>query len=181
MHSVFADRILEISGPAEIFQFRMPLTYEFGGIFDMGKFLTEHHNPELLRTKIPKQYSEVYPESLELACFESLLDNALATGIPLHLENISQKAIADRIKNLYIELGYFVPELNAFVVDFEHAPVTLGVNLASLIYSTKDIYLLDEQLFSLVPPPRSPTHQKALIAAVNSGIISRIRVDQPQE
>lgn len=161
MHSVFSDRILQTS-PREsgFFRFQIPTSYDPATVFDMADYLRTQVNNEILDEHLPQKYSEAYPESIELAKFEALLDEALATKKPVHIENISLKTITDRVRDLYVELGYFVQDLNAFVVDFGSAPITLGIHVNHLIYSTKEMYMLAEQLFSIVPPLRSPTHQK---------------------
>lgn len=70
--------------------------------------------------------------------------------------------------------------MNAFVIP-KVAPITLGINVKTLAYSTKEIYLLGKSLFAIVPPPRSPAHQKSYLAAANSGLISRIRFESGDE
>lgn len=178
MHAVFSDRIIHTL-PTErgIFRFRIPVSYREDSVFDMAIYLQTQANTQILNERLPQKYSEAYPESIELAKFESLLEDALTHKKQIHVENISLKSITDRVRDLYLELGYFVPDLNAFVVDFDTAPITLGINVHHLMYSTKEIYTLGDALFQIIPPPRSPAHQKGLIAALNSGVITRIRVD----
>lgn len=71
------------------------------------------------------------------------------------------------VRELYEALGYFDARENRFMVPFATAPITIGVNIRNLAYSTKD-YKSKRESICFIPPPREPGHVKTLFAAINS-------------
>lgn len=150
-------------------------------IVDIAKFLTLEENTAVDPATDPKLWNDRYPGEHEFALFLAIVTEVLENGDRVHIENISLREEIEFLDDLYRNLGYYDASENCFRVDLAEAPVTVGVNIRNLIYSTKDYKSEREGIF-FIPPPREPTHPKALLAAINSGIVATISLnDEPNE
>ena len=118
----------------------------------------------------------MYPGEKELEIFRDILEKALITKQKIHIINCTLREEIQIIRELYEGLGYFNPKENCFLVPFKTAPVTIGINIRNLAYSTKD-YKSKRESICFLPPPREPGHTKTLFAGINSGVISTVSVN----
>lgn len=145
-------------------------------VIDLALLLKEFRNDRVEYRKDYKLWNDVYPGEKELEIFQGILEKALSTGQKIHIINCTLRAEVQMIRELYESLGYFDPKENCFIVPFETAPVTIGINLRNLAYSTKD-YKSKRESICFIPPPREPGHTKSLFAGINSGVISTVSVN----
>jgi dihydroorotase-like cyclic amidohydrolase len=178
MKQIYADKIINIPNTPqdERYCFFIPKNPRYSNAIDMRELLLPYKNHSLDYSTDPKLWSEVYSPKKELELFLEITEKALENHQKIHFENLSLAEELEFIEKLYLKLGYFDESLNAFVVDFEHCPITLGVNIRNFAYSFKDYYTLGKEAF-FVPPPREPRHQKAIRAGLNSGLISAIHLN----
>lgn len=150
-------------------------------IVDLAELLKDFRNDRVEYRKDYKLWNDVYPGEKELQIFQGLVEKALSENRKIHIVNCTLREEVQMVQELYQELGYFDPKENCFVVPFESAPVTIGVNIRNLAYSTKD-YKSKRESICFIPPPREPGHTKTLFAAINSGVVSTLTVnDVPAE
>ncbi|MDP2103411.1 MAG: hypothetical protein Q8K26_00635 [Candidatus Gracilibacteria bacterium] len=142
---------------------------------DMAQLLVPYHNDRVEYHKDYKLWNQVYPGEKELQIFQEIVESALAHKQKIHISNITLRDELEIIRQIYEELGYFDVKENRFQVDFKNTPITIGVNIRNLAYSTKD-YKSERENICFVPPPREPGHVKALFAGLNAGIVSTIHI-----
>jgi len=140
-------------------------------IVDLAELLKEFRNDRVEYRKDYKLWNDVYPGEKELKLFREIVENALADKRKVHIINCTLREEVQIVRELYEELGYFDEAENRFVVPFATAPITIGVNIRNLAYSTKD-YKSKRENICFIPPPREPGHVKTLFAAMNSGVVS---------
>lgn len=158
------------------FLFDIPVNPVWKNEIDLSLRLKEFKNENLEYKKDYKLWSEVYSPKDELRIFEELIEDTLSSNSKVHISNISLAEEVDIVRDLYLKLWYYNPELNSYEIDFINAPVTIWVNVRNIIYSFKDYKSLKDKMLFL-PPPREPRHQKAIKAAINSWIISMLNLN----
>jgi dihydroorotase-like cyclic amidohydrolase len=136
-------------------------------IIDLAELLKEFRNDRVEFRKDYKLWNDVYPGEKELEIFQGIVEKAVVDGRKVHIINCTLREEVQIIRELYEGLGYFDTKENRFMVPFSEAPVTIGVNIRNLAYSTKD-YKSKRESICFIPPPREPGHVKTLFAAVNS-------------
>lgn len=147
--------------------FQLPVGVSSHCIVDIAERLREFRNDRVEYKKDYKLWNDVYPGEKELEIFQGIIEKALAEKQKIHIVNCTLREEIELIRELYNGLGYFNPQENCFVVPFETAPVTIGINIRNLAYSTKD-YKSKRESICFVPPPREPGHTKSLFAGINS-------------
>lgn len=162
------------------FLFEIPVNLQYNREVDMSELLGKYRNENLNYKKDYKLWSEVYSPKDELRIFTEIFEDALENNKRIHVSNISLAEEINMVKKLYLDLGYFDKELNCFKIDFENAPVTIGVNIRNIIYSFKDYKSMREKIL-FVPPPREPRHQKVIKSAINSWVISTISLNNRED
>lgn len=145
-------------------------------IIDIAELLKEFRNDRVEFKKDYKLWNQVYPTEKELELFQGVVEKALAEGRKIHIINCTLREEVQILRELYENLGYFDTKENRFIVPFATAPVTIGVNIRNLVYSTKD-YKSKRESICFIPPPREPGHVKTLFAAINSGVISTVSMN----
>lgn len=136
-------------------------------IIDLAELLKEFRNDRVEFKKDYKLWNQVYPTEKELELFGEIVEKALADGRKVHIINCTLREEVQIIRELYESLGYFDVKENRFMIPFATAPVTIGVNIRNLVYSTKD-YKSKRENICFIPPPRESGHIKTLFAAINS-------------
>jgi len=136
-------------------------------IVDLAELLKEFRNDRVEYRVDYKLWNQVYATEKELELFRDIVEKALASGRKVHIINCSLREEVQMVRELYEGLGYFDAKENRFMVPFATAPITMGVNLRNLAYSTKD-YKSKRETICFIPPPREPGHIKTLFAAINS-------------
>lgn len=136
-------------------------------IIDLALLLKEFRNDRVEYKKDYKLWNQVYSGDKELEIFQDLIEKALAAHQKIHIINCTTREEIQIIQALYIDLGYFNEKENRFTVPFTEAPITIGVNIRNLLYSTKD-YKSKREALCFLPPPREPGHVKTLFSAINS-------------
>lgn len=136
-------------------------------VVDLAKLLKEFRNDRVEYRKDYKLWNDVYPGEKELEIFQGVVEQALIEKRKIHVINCTLREEIQIIQELYQNLGYFDVKENCFMVPFEVAPITIGVNIRNLAYSTKD-YKSKRESICFIPPPREPGHTKTLFAAINS-------------
>lgn len=149
-------------------------------IIDLAELLKEFRNDRVEYKKDYKLWNDVYPGEKELELFQAVVEKALEDGRKVHIMNCTLREEVQILRELYEKLGYFDVRENRFIVPFATAPVTMGVNIRNLLYSTKD-YKSQRERICFVPPPRESGHVKTLFAAINSGIVSTISINSLSE
>ncbi len=162
------------------FLFSVPTELSFDWWVDLSVLLAQRRNEKLDFKKDYKLWSEVYSPKDELEIFKIVFDDAVSKGKKIHVTWISLDEEVNIVKSLYNDLGYFDNELNRYEVDFQNAPITIWVNIKNIIYSFKDYKSLKEKIL-IIPPPREPRHQKAMITGINSQVISTISLTWDDE
>lgn len=147
-------------------------------IFDLVELLKQFRNDQVEYKKDYKLWNQVYPTEKELELFREIVEKALADKRKVHIINCTLREEVQIVRELYESLGYFDAKENRFMVPFATAPITIGVNIRNLLYSTKD-YKSKRENICFIPPPREPGHVKALFAAINSGVISTVNMNDP--
>ncbi|MDD5376975.1 MAG: hypothetical protein PHH16_02550 [Candidatus Gracilibacteria bacterium] len=147
-------------------------------IIDLAELLKEFRNDRVEFRNDYKLWNDVYPGEKELEIFQNISEKALAENRKIHIINCTLREEVQIIRELYDGLGYFDTKENRFMVPFSEAPITIGVNIRNLAYSTKD-YKSKRESICFIPPPREPGHVKTLFAAINSGVISTLGVNDP--
>lgn len=145
-------------------------------IVDLAELLREFRNDRVEFRKDYKLWNDVYPWEKELEIFQNLVETALADNRKIHIINCTLREEIQMIQALYMDLGYFDAKENRFMVPFEVSPITIGINIRNLAYSTKD-YKSKRDAICFVPPPREPGHVKTLFAAINSWVISTLSIN----
>ncbi|MCK9272418.1 hypothetical protein M0P65_02625 [Candidatus Gracilibacteria bacterium] len=179
MKQIFENKIITVGENHfdNKFLFYLPANLSCDFEVDMAELLLPYKNENLDFKKDYKMWNQVFSPKDELKIFEEIVEKTLKENKKIHLENISLIEEVQIIRNLYLDLGYFNESLNRFEIDFKNAPVTIGANISNLIYSFKDYNKLKSSIF-FIPPPREPRHQKALKNALNSGVISTIKIGE---
>lgn len=177
MKQIFENKIITVGENHfdNKFLFYLPANLSCDFEVDMAELLLPYKNENLDFKKDYKMWNQVFSPKDELKIFEEIVEKTLKENKKIHLENISLIEEVQIIRNLYLDLGYFNESLNRFEIDFKNAPVTIGANISNLIYSFKDYNKLKSSIF-FIPPPREPRHQKALKNALNSWVISTIKI-----
>lgn len=147
--------------------FRIATDVSVPFIVDLAELLKEFRNDRVDYRADYKLWNQVYATEKELELFLDIIENAIADGRKVHIVNCTLREEVQIVRELYEGLGYFDARENRFVVPFATAPVTMGVNIRNLVYSTKD-YKSKRENICFIPPPREPGHLKALFAAINS-------------
>lgn len=147
-------------------------------IIDLAELLKEFRNDRVEYKKDYKLWNQVYPTEKELELFRETVEKALMNKQKIHIINCTLREEVQIVRELYESFGYFDEKENRFVVPFAIAPVTIGVNIRNLAYSTKD-YKSRRDHICFIPPPREPGHVKTLFAAINSGVISTVNMNDP--
>ncbi len=103
---------------------------------------------------------------------EQVLDEILASSLwsftsSLHISDISLASSVWKIRTYYETLWYFKEELNTYEVDIHGTPITFGAHIEHVLYAIND-----KNHVSPVVPLRSSWDRKALLAGINSGIIT---------
>lgn len=132
-------------------------------VIDLALLLKEFRNDRVEYKKDYKLWNDVYPGEKELELFQEILEKALTSGQKVHIINCTLREEIQIIRDLYENLGYFDAKENCFIVPFETALVTIGINIRNLSYSTKD-YKSKRESICFIPPPREPGHTKSLFA-----------------
>ncbi|MDD2891937.1 MAG: hypothetical protein PHQ95_03150 [Candidatus Gracilibacteria bacterium] len=145
-------------------------------IIDLSELLKEFRNNRVEFKKDYKLWNDVYPGEKELELFQKIVEKALTEKRKIHIINCTLREEVQIIRELYEELGYFDIKENRFIVPFATTPITIGVNIRNLLYSTKDYKSKREQI-CFIPPPRESGHVKTLFAAINSGVISTVNIN----
>ncbi len=122
-------------------------------IVDISLLLKEFRNDRVEYKKDYKLWNQVYPTEKELKIFKNVVEKSLLNGQKVHIINCTLREEVEIVRELYHKLGYFDAKENRFVVPFSTAPITIGVNIRNLVYSTKDYKSKREQICFL-PPPR---------------------------
>lgn len=136
-------------------------------IIDLAELLKEFRNDRVEYKKDYKLWNQVYSPDKELELFREVVEKALEKGQKIHIMNCTLREEVKIIRELYEKLGYFNLEENRFIVPFATVPITMGVNIRNIIYSTKD-YKSKRESICFMPPPRESGHIKTLFAAINS-------------
>lgn len=147
--------------------FRIAANISAPFIIDLAVLLKEFRNDRVEYKKDYKLWNQVYSGDKELELFQAAVDGALTDGRKIHIVNCTLREEVLIIRELYEKLGYFDERENRFTVPFATAPITMGVNIRNLLYSTKD-YKSKRENICFLPPPREPGHVKTLFAAMNS-------------
>ncbi|MDD2486958.1 MAG: hypothetical protein PHS92_01130 [Candidatus Gracilibacteria bacterium] len=178
MKQIFEDKIINIDNDLfdNRFLFKIAISPCASFDYDMSKLLLDRKNGNLDYSKDLKLWSEVYSPKNEFEIFSDLIEENIRNNKKIHISDISLQEEVHTIRDLYIDLGYFNADLNRFEVDLENAPVTIGTNINSIIYSFKDYNTHKEKIF-FIPPPREPRHQKTLKSGINSSLISTVRMN----
>lgn len=179
MKHVFSDRIILVKDTDPFdnqYLFDVVTDISSPMEHDMAKLLVPYQNDRVEFCKDYKLWNQVYPGEKELQIFQGLVEDALTHKQKIHISNISLREELEIIREIYEELGYFDAKENRFRVDFKNTPVTIGVNIRNLVYSTKD-YKSQRETICFIPPPREPGHVKALFAGLNAGIVSTIHIN----
>ncbi len=136
-------------------------------IVDLAELLKEFRNDRVEYKKDYKLWNDVYPGEKELELFQDIVEKALVGNRKIHIIHCTLREEVQIIQALYTNLGYFDLKENRFMVPFAIAPITIGINIRNLAYSTKD-YKSKREAICFIPPPREPGHVKTLFAAINS-------------
>lgn len=147
--------------------FRVATDVSASFVVDLSELLKAFRNDRVEYRKDYKLWNDVYPGEKELEIFQEIVEKALEDGRKVHIVNCTLREEVQIIRELYDRLGYFDVRENRFIVPFADAPVTIGVNIRNLAYSTKD-YKSQRENICFIPPPREPGHVKVLFAAINS-------------
>lgn len=145
-------------------------------IIDIAELLKEFRNDRVEYKKDYKLWNQVYSPDKELELFQEIFEKALENGQKVHIINCTLREEVQILRELYERLGYFDAEENRFVVPFAAAPITMGVNVRNLIYSTKD-YKSKRESICFIPPPRESGHPKTLFAGINSWVVSTVDIN----
>ena len=145
-------------------------------IVDLAELLKNFRNDRVEFRKDYKLWNDVYPGEKEFEIFQSLVECALLEKRKIHIMNCTLREEVQIIQELYTSLGYFDVKENRFIVPLKDAPVTIGVNIRNLMYSTKD-YKSKREDICFIPPPRECAHVKALFAALNFWAISTVTMN----
>jgi|GEM_PF-839370 len=143
---------------------------------NIAKLLVSYQNDRVEYRQDYKLWNQVYPGAKELEIFQEIIETALNQNKKIHISRISLREELEIVRKIYEDLGYFDVKENRFQVDFKNTPITIGVNIRNLIYSTKD-YKGERDNICFIPPPREPGHVKALFAGLNAGIVSTIHIN----
>lgn len=179
MKQVFSHSITLISDTDPLdnrYLFRLATDVSAPFIVDLAELLKEFRNERVEFKKDYKLWNDVYPGEKELELFRGLVERALIDGRKIHIINCTLREEVQIIRALYEDLGYFDSKENRFIVPFDIAPVTIGVNIRNIAYSTKD-YKSKRESICFIPPPREPGHVKTIFAALNSGVISTVSIN----
>lgn len=165
MKHILSDRIVYIDDQLhdDRYLFSLPTDISLPHMVDMAELLAPHRDDQIEYRSDYKRWNQVYSPEKELELFRTIVDRAVSLGERVHIENISLREEVEIVRELYHSLGYFDAAMNRFWPDFARAPVTIGVNIRNLIYSTKD-YKSKRDVICFVPPPREPGHVKHLFA-----------------
>ena len=147
--------------------FRVATDITSPSIINLAEHLKEFRNNRVDYKKDYKLWNQVFPGEKELELFQTLLEESLSNKKKIHIINCTLREEIQLIRELYEQCGYFSIKENRFIVPFADAPVTIGVNIRNIVYSTKDYKSQREQICFL-PPPREPGHVKSLFSAINS-------------
>ena len=178
MKSVLYDRIICTDNDWFDHRYRFLIARNPTGFptVDLAESLLQNRNDAVDTKKDPKLWNEVYPSERELRIFQETIEQALRKNKKLHIVNCSLREELEIVRQLYLDLGYFDLSENCFRVDFQNAPITAGINIRNIAYSTKD-YKSKRDAIYFIPPPRTPGDVKGLFAAINSGVIATITVN----
>ncbi len=179
MKQVLSQSIQIIPGTDPLdnrYLFRVAMDISAPFVVDLAEYLKEFRNDRVEYKKDYKLWNDVYPGEKELEIFQEILEKALIAKQKIHIINCTLREEIQIIRELYESLGYFDPKENCFIVPFDTAPVTIGINLRNLAYSTKD-YKSKRESICFIPPPREPGHTKSLFAGINSGVISTLSIN----
>lgn len=169
MKQVSPDSITLIDGTDPLdnrYRFDVATKTESPRNVDMAELLLPHRNGRVDHRKNYKLWNDVYPGEKELLIFQETVETALQEGRKVHISNITLREEVEIVRKLYRDLGYFDVAQNRFLPDLAKAPITIGVNIRNLAYSTKD-YKSKRESICFVPPPREPGHVKSLFAGIN--------------
>lgn len=158
MKQVLSDRIIHIPGtdPLESrYEFTVATNIVSPIIIDLANLLETHRNDRVEYRKDYKLWNQVYPSEIEFELFQTILEESLLSKRKVHIINCTLREEIEIIRELYEELGYFNERENRFFVPFSTAPITIGVNIRNLAYSTKD-YKSKRESICFIPPPREP-------------------------
>lgn len=182
MKQIFENKIITIDENHfdNKFLFYLPHNLSCDFEVDMAELLLPYKNENLDTQKDFKMWNQVYSPKDELKIFEGIVEKTLKENKKIHIENISLIEEIQIIRKLYLDLGYFNESLNRFEIDFKNAPITIWANISNLIYSFKDYNKFKSSIF-FIPPPREPKHQKALKNALNSWVISTIKIEDKNQ
>ena len=122
-------------------------------VIDISLLLKEFKNDRVEYKKDYKLWNQVYPTEKDFEIFKDVVEKSLSNGQKVHIINCTLREEVEIVRELYHKLGYFDAKENRFVVPFSTAPITIGVNIRNLVYSTKDYKSKREQICFL-PPPR---------------------------
>lgn len=136
-------------------------------IIDLAELLKEFRNDRVEYKKDYKLWNQVYSTDKELELFKKIFEKVIENGQKVHIINCTLREEVQMLRELYERLGYFDIEENRFIVPFATAPITIGVNIRNIIYSTKD-YKSKRESICFIPPPRESGHIKTLFSAMNS-------------
>lgn len=179
MKQVFSHSIIHIPG-TDLFEnqylFQIATDISSLMIIDLAELLKEFRNDRVEFKKDYKLWNQVYQGEKELELFQEIVEKALKERRKIHVVNCTLREEVQIIRELYEELGYFDAKENRFVVPFDRVPITIGVNIRNLVYSTKD-YKSQREHICFLPPPRESGHVKTLFAAINSGVISTVNIN----
>lgn len=148
-------------------------------VVDLAELLKGFRNDRVEYKKDYKLWNDVYPGEKELELFQDILEKALTEKRKVHIMNCTLREEVQIIRELYERLGYFDEKENCFIVPFDSVPITIGVNIRNLAYSTKD-YKSKRDSVCFIPPPREPWHIKTIFAAINSGVISTVDINDTE-
>ncbi len=136
-------------------------------IIDLAELLKEFRNDRVEYKKDYKLWNQVYSPDKELEIFQEIIEKALENRQKIHIINCTLREEVEIVREFYEKLGYFNQEENRFIVPFATAPVTIGVNIRNIVYSTKD-YKSQRENICFIPPPRESGHVKTLFSGINS-------------
>lgn len=179
MKHVFSDRIILVKDTDPFdnqYLFDVATDISSPLEYDMAKLLAPYRNDRVEFGNDYKLWNQVYPGQKELEIFQEIIEMALNQNKKIHISNISLREELEIIREIYERLGYFDAKENRFRLDFKNTPVTIGVNIRNLMYSTKD-YKSERDAICFIPPPREPGHVKSLFAGLNAGIVSTIHIN----
>lgn len=166
MKQVCFDRIIHVPGTDlfdNLYEFTIATKVKSSFIVDISKDLSLKKNENIEYKRDYKLWNSVYPVDAEFEIFEEVVSTALRENKKIHITQVTLREEIEMIRSLYLDLGYFDEKENRFIVPFADAPITIGVNIKNLIYSTKD-YKSKREEICFIPPPREPGHVKSLFA-----------------